>query len=152
MTKRRKSRELALQFLYESDGDIANLESKIRFFYEDFAAESLLRDGFIKSREDLYGKKNTTEIFDFFNKIVRGTLSNIKEIDDSISSVSKNWSLERMPRVDRNLLRLSVYEIMFHPEIPKNVIINESVEIAKKFGNNESPSFINGILDAVVKK
>ena len=56
-----------------------------------------------------------------------------------------------MSRIDRNLLRLSLYEILFHPETPKNVIINESVEIAKKFGNDESPSFVNGILDAALK-
>ena len=56
-----------------------------------------------------------------------------------------------MSRVDRNLLRLSIYEIIFVPETPKNVVINEAVEIAKKFGNDESPAFINGILDAVIK-
>jgi N utilization substance protein B len=56
-----------------------------------------------------------------------------------------------MSRVDRNLLRLSIYEILFIPETPKNVVINEAIEIAKKFGNDESPAFINGILDAAVK-
>ena len=152
MTKRRKSRELALQFLYETDGDISNLDAGINSFYSDFATESLVRDGFIKTREDLFRKKDVGQIFDFFSDIVRGTLSHLEAIDVVIRSISKNWTIDRMPRVDRNLLRLSIYELMFHPETPKSVIINESLEIAKKFGNDESPSFINGILDAAVKE
>ncbi len=151
MTKRRKARELALQFLYEEDGDISNLDYKINRFYDDFAAESLMRDGFIKIREDLNKKKDVSQIFDFFFNIVRGTLSNLEKIDDVIKSVAKNWAIERMSRIDRNILRLSVYEIMFIPETPRNVVINEAIEIAKKFGNDESPAFINGILDAAVK-
>ena len=142
MTKRRKARELALQFLYETDGDINGLDYKIRSFYNDFASESLIRDGF---------KRDTSQIYDFFFDISQGTLLNLEKIDNIIKKVSKNWSIERMSRIDRNLLRLSLYEILFHPEIPKNVIINESVEIAKKFGNDESPSFVNGILDAALK-
>ncbi|MHB1702921.1 MAG: transcription antitermination factor NusB [bacterium] len=151
MTKRRKARELALQFLYEEDGDISNLDYKINRFYNDFAVESLKRDGFIKTKEDLNKKKDTGEIFDFFSSIVNGTLINLKKIDEVIKNISKNWSIERMSRVDRNLLRLSIYEIIFVPETPKNVVINEAVEIAKKFGNDESPAFINGILDAAIK-
>jgi N utilization substance protein B len=151
MTKRRKARELALQFLYEEDGDISNLDYKINRFYNDFASESLIRDGFIKSKDDLNRKKDISQIFDFFADIVRGTLQNLEKIDGIIKTIAKNWTIERMSRVDRNLLRLSLYEILFIPETPKNVVINESIEIAKKFGNDESPSFVNGILDAAVK-
>ncbi len=151
MTKRRKARELALQFLYEEDGNISNLDYKINRFYNDFASESLMRDGFIKTKEDLNRKKDVSEIFDFFTNIVRGTLSNLEKIDGLIKLLAKNWTIERMSRIDRNILRLSIYEIMFIPETPKNVIINEAIEIAKKFGNDESPAFINGILDAAVK-
>lgn len=142
MTKRRKARELSLQFLYETDGDLKDLGVRINSFYNEFASESLIRDGF---------KKDTSQIYDFFFDISQGTLLNVEKIDNIIRTVSKNWSIERMSRIDRNLLRLSVYEIMFHPETPKSVIINESVEIAKKFGNDESPPFINGILDAALK-
>ena len=151
MTKRRKARELALQFLYEEDGNISNLDYKINCFYNDFASESLMRDGFIKTKEDLNRKKDIFQIFDFFANIVRGTLSNLEKIDGLIGTLAKNWTIERMSRVDRNILRLSIYEILFIPETPKNVVINEAIEIAKKFGNDESPSFINGILDAAVK-
>ena len=151
MTKRRKARELALQFLYEEDGNISNLDYKINCFYNDFASESLIRDGFIKTKEDLSRKKDISQIFDFFANIVRGTLLNVEKIDGLIGALAKNWTIERMSRVDRNLLRLSIYEILFIPETPKNVVINEAIEIAKKFGNDESPAFINGILDAAVK-
>ena len=151
MTKRRKARELALQFLYEEDGNISNLDYKINCFYNDFASESLMRDGFIKTKEDLNRKKDIFQIFDFFANIVRGTLSNLEKIDGLIRTLAKNWTIERMSRVDRNILRLSIYEILFIPETPKNVVINEAIEIAKKFGNDESPAFINGILDAAVK-
>ena len=151
MTKRRKARELALQFLYEEDGNINNLDYKINCFYNDFASESLIRDGFIKTKEDLNRKKDIFQIFDFFANIVRGTLSNLEKIDGLIRTLAKNWTIERMSRVDRNILRLSIYEILFIPETPKNVVINEAIEIAKKFGNDESPAFINGILDAAVK-
>lgn len=131
-----------MQFLYETDGDIKGLGARIDNFYNEFASESLIREGF---------KKNTSQIHDFFFDISQGTLFNLEKIDSIIKKVSKNWTIERMSRVDRNLLRLSIYEFLFHPETPKNVIINESVEIAKKFGNDESPSFINGILDAALK-
>ncbi len=151
MTKRRKARELALQFLYEEDGDTSNLDYKINRFYNDFAVESLKRDGFIKTKEDVNKKKDIAEIFDFLSFIVKGTLVNLEKIDEVIKKISKNWTIERMSRVDRNLLRLSIYEIIYEPETPKNVIINEAVEIAKKYGNDESPAFVNGILDAAVK-
>ncbi len=149
MTKRRKARELALQFLYQADGDANGITSKINNFYEEFASESLQRDGFIKSKKDLHQKKSSVDIYGFFYGIAYGTLNNLEKVDAVIKKFSKNWSIERMSRIDRNLLRQSIYEIISHPETPKNVIINEAVEIAKKFGNDESPSFVNGILDAV---
>lgn len=149
MTKRRKARELALQFLYETDGDDGSLELKINSFFHEFASESLILNGFIDSTQDIYHKKETIEIHDFFVDIVRGTLNNVDKIDNIIKKFAKNWTIDRMSRIDRNILRLSIYEILFHPEIPKNVIINEAIEIAKKFGNEESSSFINGILDAI---
>jgi N utilization substance protein B len=147
MTKRRQARELALQFLYEIDGDDGSLELKINSFFNEFASESLILNGFIDSIQDIYHKKEAVEIHDFFVDLVHGSLNNIDKIDNTIKRFAKNWTIDRMSRIDRNILRLSIYEILFHPEIPKNVIINEAIEIAKKFGNEESSSFINGILD-----
>ena len=152
MTKRRMARELAVQFLYEADGGINySIDLRINTFFKDFASESLMYNGFINSVNELYTKKESTEIFDFFKDIIIGTLNNIEKIDFLIQKVSKNWSIDRMSRIDRNILRQSIFEMLFHSEIPKNVTINEATEIAKKFGNEESPFFINGILDAAIQ-
>ncbi|MHB1679160.1 MAG: transcription antitermination factor NusB [bacterium] len=151
MTKRRMARELAVQFLYEADGGINSIELRINTFFKDFASESLMYNGFINSKTELYTKKESIEIFDFFKDIIIGTLNNIEKIDLLIQKVSKNWSIDRMSRIDRNILRQSIFEMLFHSEIPKNVTINEAIEIAKKFGNEESPFFINGILDAAIQ-
>jgi len=70
-------------------------------------------------------------------------------IDEAIKARSKNWSLTRMPRVDLNVMRLAAYELMYRPDIPKKVSINEAIEIARRFGDKESPAFVNGILDEI---
>lgn len=97
---------------------------------------------------------NVEEVFDrkisaFAREIIEGVQSNLKEIDEKIELSSRNWKLFRMSIVDRNILRIACYEILFRPEIPANVTINEAVELAKKFGGEDSGSFINGILDHI---
>lgn len=91
------------------------------------------------------------DIRDFTVVLVEGTLRNIKEIDGMIESSSTNWKLSRMASVDRNLLRQATFELRYLDDIPHSVTLNESVEIAKKFGTEESSSFINGILDKIAK-
>ena len=78
---------------------------------------------------------------------MRGVTDNRTAIDEAIISRSRNWALSRMPRVDLNILRIAAYELLFRPDIPKKVSINEAIEIAKKFGDKESPAIVNGILD-----
>lgn len=92
------------------------------------------------------------EIQDFTYHLVEGTLRNEKEIDGVIEGSSTNWKLSRMASVDRNLLRLAAYELLFLQDIPHSVTINEAVEIAKKFGTEDSPGFINGVLDKIAKE
>ncbi len=135
MGTRRKAREAALQFLFQ----------------DDFAA----RDG--SHLDDL------TERFDLFcalyqvNKKARAytlqllqqTIANKSSIDDVIRACAKKWRLERIAVVDRNLIRIGVSEMLYSDDVPTQVAINEAVEIAKRFGGDESPSFVNGILDAV---
>jgi N utilization substance protein B len=82
--------------------------------------------------------------------IALGVLQYIKVIDDQIGLASTNWSIARMPRVDRNILRLAVYEFMFRPDIPPKVTINEAIEISKRFSSDDAPTFINGVLDRVL--
>src|SRR5512146_1694966 len=85
----------------------------------------------------------------FAEDLVAGVISNLAAIDGLIKAKSKNWALGRMARVDLSILRLAVFELLFRPDIPKNVTINEAIEVSKKFGTEDSPAFVNGILDEV---
>jgi transcription antitermination protein NusB len=86
---------------------------------------------------------------DFADSLVRGFAEVREEIDAKIRSVSRHWRLERMSRVDRNIIRLGAYELMHATDIPRRVTLNEAVELAKRFGNEESPAFVNGVLDRI---
>jgi N utilization substance protein B len=86
---------------------------------------------------------------EFADQLVLGCARARDEIDAKIRSVSRHWRLERMSRVDRNIIRLAAYELMQVPEIPRRVTLNEAVELAKRFGNEESPAFVNGVLDRI---
>jgi len=87
----------------------------------------------------------------FAGQLVRATVAHLGEVDEIIQSVSRNWRLERMSRVDRNILRLSTCELKYTPEVPVKVAINEAVELAKRFGTAESPAFVNGLLDRIAQ-
>ncbi len=89
---------------------------------------------------------------DFANDLLRGTLEKKAEIDAKIASLADNWDFERLAVVDRNILRLALYEMLFRTEIPPVVSINEAIEIAKKFSTAESGKFVNGLLDRVKKE
>lgn len=95
------------------------------------------------------GVKVNYESLDFAEELVRGVRDHRARIDGVISEKSKNWSLERMSKVDLGILRMAIFELLFRADIPKNVTINEAIEVAKKFGTKDSPAFINGILDEV---
>ena len=89
------------------------------------------------------------ESVDFAEELVKGVTENRAAIDELLTAKSKNWSLERMAKVDLSILRMAIFELLFRADIPKNVTINEAIEVAKKFGTKDSPAFINGILDEV---
>jgi N utilization substance protein B len=86
---------------------------------------------------------------EFAIELVRGCAAALEEIDAKIREVSKHWRLERMARVDRNILRLATYELLKRPEVPRRVTLNEAVELAKRFGDENSPAFVNGVLDRI---
>ena len=90
-------------------------------------------------------------IMEFSNILVDGVIKNLDKIDDKIRLSASNWSIERMAVVDRNILRMSVFELFYITDIPVKVTINEAIEIDKRFGEEESGSFVNGILDRIVK-
>ena len=132
MRKRTHSRELALQILYQIDIKHSELSEVL----EDFWREN--------SKEDTLSR-NYTE------KLVRGTIGKLGEIDKTIERFTENWAIGRMAFVDRNILRLSTYEILYVEDIPLKVAINEAVELAKRYGESDSSKFVNGILDKIAK-
>ena len=98
------------------------------------------------------GQRAKENVRDRAEKIVREVLDCVEELDHRIAEASEHWRIERMSRVDRNILRLAAFEILHDPEIPPEVSINEAVEIARRYGDNKSPAFINGILDNIRKE
>ena len=132
MHQRRKAREVALQVLYELDVLDIDAEEAIAIFWNYFGAAE--------------------ECKKFSTLIIKGTCDKIEEIDSLISSCSDNWSLARMSRVDRNILRMAVYELLYCSDIPPKVTLNEAIDLGKLYGSENSGSFINGILDAVYLK
>ena len=137
MGTRRQARELALQFLYQFDSlkgssdNSENVEELLSFFWD---------------RNEIAIDKDTKE---FSSVLVRGTCSNIQPIDEIITKFSEHWRLRRMSTIDRNILRIAIYELLHLSNIPPPVTINEAVELGKRFGTEESGSFINGILDKI---
>ena len=132
MGARRKARELALQMLFQQD------------------MSGNAPDMIIETFEDLQKSKPNTR--DFAAKIFRGTVDHMSEIDVMIQAQADNWRLSRMAVVDRNIIRMSIYEFLHESGTPKLVVIDEAIEIAKKYGTEKSPQFINGILDGILKR
>jgi transcription antitermination protein NusB len=94
----------------------------------------------------------STATVDFARQLVIGTVDHVEQIDEIIRRHAEHWRLDRMATVDRNLLRLAVYEFLYGKETPKTVVINEAIEIARRFSAQESPQFINGVLDSIKKE
>ena len=133
MGKRRKAREVALQFLYQLD---------------------VLGEGDPTPHGDEFWARHPVDPDSrlFADALVRGTKQHQEKADQIIAQYAEHWDLDRMAVADRNILRLAVYEMLWGNEAPAKVVINEAIEIAKKFGTQESSRFINGILDRVHKE
>ena len=97
-------------------------------------------------------RKRVDEAFQYAQALVRGTLDSLDKIDELIRGQADNWRLERMPAVDRNILRLAVYEMLHETDTPKLVVVDEAIELAKKFGSEQSGRFVNGLLDGLLKQ
>ncbi|MBF0573710.1 MAG: transcription antitermination factor NusB [Desulfamplus sp.] len=153
MLYRRDARELALQALFYVDlnkGDPDKLFELFCIDFEDMINGALLNFDEMTSKDYHNSNERPTEDQkSFFMNLVQGVLRNIEEFDDLIHANSKNWKISRMNVVDRNIMRIALYELLYCSDIPAKVSINEAVEIGKKYGTNESGSFINGILDRI---
>ncbi|MCB0311310.1 MAG: transcription antitermination factor NusB, partial [Bdellovibrionales bacterium] len=90
-----------------------------------------------------------TANYNFARRVIAGIAENLSNIDECVTAASTHWSLARMSRVDRNILRLAAYELQYEEDIPQNVTINEAIEVAKRFGADDSPTFVNGVLDKI---
>ncbi|MGE5087367.1 MAG: transcription antitermination factor NusB [Bacillota bacterium] len=131
LTARRQSRELALQILFQTE------------FAPQISTRAFM---------DVFEESFDAEVISYAEELIAGVQKHKEAIDSKIQSSSARWKVDRMATIDRNLLRISVYEMKFATDpIKENIVINEAVEIAKKYGTSDSASFVNGILDQVSK-
>jgi N utilization substance protein B len=131
--KRTKARERALQALYQIDVAATGLDEALSRFWKSF--EPVER-----------------EVRDLAEQLVRGVAEHRRDLDETIEAVSTHWRLDRMAKVDRNVLRLATYELVHRPDVPVRVVINEAIELGKKYGSESSGAFVNGVLDKVAQQ
>jgi N utilization substance protein B len=137
--RRRKSREFALQILFA-------LENQAQ---DEFAPDPASVPLAVSSYVANFGPRNTDEITDlpYLNRLVSGICADLRNIDKEIERYSEHWKLYRMTKIDRNILRIGVEELKNFKDIPPRVTLDECVELAKRFGTDDSSAFVNGILD-----
>ncbi len=134
MRRRTKARELALQLLYQADLTTTDLSDLVDIFFNMDANANEERS-----------------VRDFASELANNVRNNLSLLDGQITKFATNWQLDRMATIDRNILRMAAYELLFRDDIPPKVAINEAVELAKKYGDLESGKFVNGILDKINK-
>lgn len=132
MRKRTQGREIALKILYQIDVSNTDPAKAVGDFF-------------------VYNEDSLSEVKEFSTKLILGTRENLEAVDQKIAGFATNWELKRMAIVDRNILRLACFELMYLDDIPSKVTINEAVELAKKYGGIDSGKFTNGILDKINK-
>ena len=132
MRKRTLARECALKILYQAEITRQDLSTAAEVFWKDQEAAD-------------------PNVQDFAQRLILGIAKHLKNIDEKIVQYATNWQIKRMAIIDRNILRLGVFELVNAPDIPPKVTINEAVELAKKYGDLESGKFINGVLDKIHK-
>lgn len=130
MGSRRRARELALQILFQWD-----IHGNTDHWLADFWVQHTVKP----------------DIRQFTERLVEGVTAHCKELDALIGEQASHWKVSRMPIVDRNILRAALYELLWVPEVPAKVTVNEAIELAKRFADDETKRFVNGILDQVLK-
>ncbi|WP_313235904.1 transcription antitermination factor NusB [Sporosarcina ureae] len=119
--KRREAREKAIQTLFQLDNSEMNVDEAISYIVE-------------------------TPLDSFYEQLVRGTAEHLTEVDSEITNKLENWTIDRLPKIERTVLRLAVYELLYNEEVPNRVIMNEAIELCKTFGDEKSGRFVNGVL------
>lgn len=125
--KRREAREKAVQTLFQLDNTELSINEAITYIIEE-------------------------PVNRFYEQIVRGTVENKDEIDEVLTEKLENWSLDRLPKIERTVLRIAVYELLYNKEVPHRVVINEAIELCKTFGDEKSGRFVNGVLSKFEEK
>ncbi len=133
MRKRTRARECALKILYQVDITKDSSKDIFKSFWQNIE------------------KDTDKDLRDFVSTLVSGVIDNLERIDKEIINFAKNWQMHRMAVIDRNVLRLAAFELLFIEDIPRKVSINEAIELAKKYGDKDSGKFVNGILDKIKK-
>jgi len=155
MAKRREARERAVQFLFQYDlNPSENVDEALNHFWGSQRSAAIADE---KTGHAHWGQTvelppispEETSLREFAEPLIRGTLEHRLEADELIKKHAKNWELHRIAAVDRNILRLAIYEMLHREDIPPVVSINEAVDIAKKFSTEDSGKFVNGILDKI---
>jgi N utilization substance protein B len=154
MGKRREARERAVQFLFQHDlNPPEKLDEALEQFWQSQRAAAIAEDkgsaNWGQEAEIPPPNADEAAMRLFAEPLIRGTLEHRDEVDEIIKKHAKNWELHRIAAVDRNILRLAIYEMLHREDIPPVVSINEAVDIAKKFSTQDSGKFVNGILDKV---
>ncbi|HYG24212.1 MAG TPA: transcription antitermination factor NusB [Verrucomicrobiae bacterium] len=154
MGKRREARERAVQFLFQHDlNPPDDLEAALTQFWDSQRAAAIAEDkGSARWGEHQELPPPTADeaaMRLFAEPLIRGAIQNREAVDAQIKKYAKNWDLHRIAAVDRNILRLAIYEMLYREDIPPIVSINEAVDIAKKFSTQDSGKFVNGILDKI---
>jgi N utilization substance protein B len=175
--KRRTAREMAVQMLYQSDlggstiPQIFNSFDLVQYLTREetvgdtsdapivpvvpdvpVTPPSVPKHPPDAKAEQARRRRRVEDAFQFAQELVKGTLEHQEKIDGMIRGQADNWRLERMPPVDRNVLRLAIYEMLFETDTPKLVVVDEAIELAKKFGSEQSGRFVNGLLDGLLKQ
>ena len=145
---RRKGREIALQVLYQIEMSKIPAKEALAQYKKHFIEASSDEEE-ESSFDDV---KDLEEAFNFSSDLVLGIEKNKNFIDEKIKEYTRNWSFDRLNSTDKNILRIAIFEMFFRPDIPEVVSINEAVELAKLYGTDDSPAFVNGILDSIYKK
>ena len=127
MMKRREAREKAIQTLFQLDNIELSVEDAISYIIADEKIDA------------------------FYEQLVKGTMSHLSEIDTALESNLENWSLGRLPKIERTVLRIAVYELLYNEETPQSVVLNEAIELCKLFGDEKSGRFVNGVLSKFAK-
>lgn len=125
--KRREAREKAVQTLFQLDNTELSINEAINYIIEE-------------------------PVNRFYEQLVRGTVENQIAIDEVLTEKLENWSLDRLPKIERTVLRIAVYELLFNEDVPHRVVINEAIELCKTFGDEKSGRFVNGVLSKFEEK